>query len=156
MNLPSVTGVARLDPSRRQRIEALARQVEAPHMRSVYGRDVEVRPTFCPAVIGDGAHLLVVTALRTAPAYHAILVDSSWVRRATNPLVCCGLEADLDDGDRRDLLADTLADWCGDGDAWHDEHGEERVTPAGLFARDTGFTWGVEPLGVDGMLAEVT
>jgi hypothetical protein len=154
MSLPSVTGVARLDPSRRERIEALARQIETPHMRTVYGRQVQVEPTFCPAVIGDGSHLLVVTALRTAPAYHAILVDSSWVRPAASLLVRCGLEADLDDADRRDLLAGTLADYCGDGDLWHEEHGEEHVTPPGLFARDTGFTWGVEPLGADGMLAD--
>ena len=156
MDLPEVTDVARLEPPRRERIAALARQVETPHMRTMYGRDVPVTPTFCPAVIGDGGHLLVVTALRTAPAYHAILVDSSWVRPAAHPLVQSGLEADLDDSDRRDLLAETLAEWCGDGDLWREENGEEHVTPAGLFARDMGFTWGVERLGPDGLLADVS
>lgn len=154
MSLPAVTDVARLDPSRRSQVEALARQIETPHMRTVHGREVKVSPNFCPAIIGDGSHLLIVTALRTAPAYHAVLIDSSWVRPATHPLVRCGLEADLDDHDRRDLLADTLVRWCGDGDLWHEEHGEEHVTPPGLFCRDIGFTWGMEALGADGLLRD--
>lgn len=154
MNLPQVTNCRDLDPDRRRRIEMLARQVETPHDRIVYGQPYRVEPTFCRGIIGDGAHLLVVTAVRNAPAYHAILIDSRWVKASTNPLSGCDIEADIDDADRRDLIAETLVDYCGDADSWHEENGEEHVTPAGLFARDMGFYYGVERLGPDGLLTD--
>lgn len=152
MSLPEVTYPSGMPTDRLMRIEELAAQIEAPHSRIVYGRSVQVRPTFCRAVIGDGTHLLIVTAVRTAPAYHAILIDSSWVRPATGFRTGCGPEADLDDPERRDLIADTLVDMCGDGDRWHEDEGEEHVTPQGLFCRDMGFYYGLEPLGPDGMI----
>lgn len=139
-----------------RRMDALAVQVEHPHERIVYGRPVLVRPTFCRAMIGDGGLLLVVTALRTAPAYHAVLVDSSWGRPSRNHFDGSPVEIDLDDDERRDLIRDLLVDVCGDGDRWHEENGEEKATPPGLFCSDMGFSYGLEQLGTDGLLRDAS
>lgn len=152
MDLPSVTYRDQLSGDALRRMDNLAAQVEQPHERMVYGRPVVVHPTFCRAMIGDGGLLVVVTAVRTAPAYHALLVDSSWGRPSRNFFDRNPLEVDLDDERRRDLVAEVLVDVCGDGDLWHEENGEEEPTPRGLFPRDMGFYYGLEPLGPDGLL----
>ncbi len=152
MDMPKVTYRHQLSEEALRRMDALAEQVETPHDRMVYGRPITVRPTFCRAMIGDGALLLVVTAVRTAPAYHALLVDSSWGRPSRNFFDRNPVEVDLDDERRRDLVSGVLVEVCGDGDRWHEDNGEEHVTPHGLFAADMGFYYGLEPLGPDGLL----
>jgi hypothetical protein len=151
MPLPRITYAHQQPADARRRLARLSAQIETPHDRVVYGQSRRVEPTFCDAVIGDGAVLLVVTPVRTVPEYHAILVDSSWARPCSRPL-SRGIEADLEDPDRRDLLVEVLKDVCGDGDRWHEENGEELIAPKRCFPGDMGFYWGVETLGPDGLL----
>lgn len=155
MNGPTeTTHLSRMTGAQRDRVSAIKRQVETPHERIMYGQPRTVAPTFCDAVLGDGAYMLIVTAVRTAPAYHVMLIDSSWVRQVPKGFRCAdGIEVDLDDPERTDLIASVLLDSCGDGDRWHEEHGEDAYAPPGYFHADMGFSWGLEALGPDGPVA---
>ena len=111
-------------------------------------------PTFCEAVIGDGAFFLIVTPVHNAPAYHVVPVDSSWARPGQT--WTGALEADLDGDERRDMVSDLLREVCGDGDDWYEENGENGILPHRLFAGDMGFYFGIEaPSAAEALLLKV-
>lgn len=151
MTQATVTYLHQMTPRRAAAMRELRRAIEIPSGRKTYGRKRKVLPTFCEAVIGDGALLLIVTPVRNAPDYHVVAVDSSWARPGAYAHI--GIEADLDGEDRRDMVSDLLRDVCGDGDLWYEENGDEGVLPHRLFAGDMGFYYAIErPSTTEAML----
>jgi len=125
--------------------ERLRALVEEPHVRMMWGKDINVTPHLLSVIFGDGKTLWGFTPVMTAPQYYVIRGDSRWY--PDDPSDIDDLPPELSIRELYDEILSAISEEFGcETDEiwqpyWEDEYDDEWPAPEWPVLFDGGCSW---------------